>query len=144
MSVLPKNIEGYTTWLNESQSDEKYAHITDEERQKCHTTCDETSSWLYEMLDKQGLLAPTQDPIVTVAQIQTKSNLVATTCSPIKHKMAPKPKKEEKKEEEKAAPAAEPEEKKAGDESGPMDTEPTDEAKPEGAAGPMDVEKTAD
>lgn len=32
VSVLQKNIEGYTTWLNESQSDEKHTHITNEER----------------------------------------------------------------------------------------------------------------
>merc|ERR1712137_807973 len=53
---LQRNVEFYNNWLNSSQGEEKYAHITDEERQKCRSKCDEVSSWMYDMLDKQGSL----------------------------------------------------------------------------------------
>jgi len=161
VAALQKNIEKYKSWLNVSQGDEKFAHITDEEREKCHSTCDETSSWLYEMLDKQGSLAQNEDPVVTVAQIQTKNNLVSNICSPIKHKPAPKPKKEEKKTEEKPAAAStegetkeassESDEKKTGDDNNssggePMETEDTaaEKATTEEGGEPMDVDKSVD
>merc|ERR1712063_129298 len=127
---LQRNVEFYSNWLNSSQSDEKFAHITDEERQKCRSKCDEVSSWMYDMLDKQGSLGQNVDPVVTAAEINSKSREVTDTCSPIMHKPPPKPKKEEKKEEEKPAEANGDKPQEGGSE--PMETEekPTDEAQP--------------
>ena len=47
---LQQSVESYKKWLNESQADEKFAHITDEERQKAIEKCDEISTWMYDML----------------------------------------------------------------------------------------------
>jgi len=128
VSALQQNIEKYKTWLAEAQGNENYSHITEEEFQKCHAKCDETSGWVYEMMDKQGALPTNVNPAFTVAQCRAKSQEVTTWCGPIMHKPKPKPlpkvdpPKEEKKPEE-------PE--KDGD---PMDTD--------GGAEKMDTEET--
>merc|ERR1712183_1062210 len=73
ISVLQRSIEKYKNWLNSAANEEKYAHITDEEKLECHEKCDEISSWMYEMLDKQGAAPTYVDPVVTIAQIQEKN-----------------------------------------------------------------------
>jgi heat shock protein 4 len=87
--------------VNDSQADDLYSHITDEEREKVRSLADSTSAWLYGLLDKQGAMAPNQDPVLTVAAIKSKSAELTMTCSPIMNK--PKPKEEPKKAA--AAPA---------------------------------------
>jgi len=134
-SSLKSTVEKYTNWLNSSVGDEKFAHITDEERTKCHTKCDETSGWMYEMLDKQGSLAVNADPAVTTAQIITRNKELSNSVSPIMHKPVPKPKavpkpEPEKKEEKK-------EEKNEDDVPAPMDT--GEETKVEAETKPMDT-----
>jgi hypothetical protein len=54
----------YNKWVNESQTDEKYVHITDKERATVDSKCDETSTWLYGELDKQGGMAGNHDPVL--------------------------------------------------------------------------------
>jgi heat shock protein 4 len=120
-----KNITKYKTWLNESQGNEKFAHITDEEFSSCHAKCDAVSSWVYDMLDKQASVAANANPAFTVADLSAKSSELTKFCSPIMHKPAPKPKKVEK-------PKEEPKEEPKTEE--PMDTE----EKP--PAADMDVE----
>ena len=122
MTMLQKTLEKYTSWINSSQGDENYAHITDEERNNCSSKCDTVSAWMYEMLDKQGGLAANVDPVVTVEDIYAKNKEVIDLVSPIMHKPKPKPKVEEKKEEE---PAAEKKEE-TEEEPEPMETEPTE------------------
>jgi len=100
LSSLQANLEKYKQWLNESQSDEKYAHITDEERNTCHAKCDEVSSWMYDMMDKQGSKPQSADPILKVADINFKNRELNNVCSPIKHKPIPKKKEEPKPAEE--------------------------------------------
>ena len=123
VASLQKNIEKYKTWLNESQGNENFAHITEEEFSKCHAKCDEVSSWVYEMLDKQGSVALHANPVFTVADVNAKNVELTNVCSPIMHKPAPKPKKEEK-------PAAEPEtsDKQTNPEPMETDTAPAAEA----------------
>jgi heat shock protein 4 len=104
VSSLKASLEVYNKWVNESQADEKYEHITDEERATVHGQCDEISAWLYGMLDKQGGMAANQDPILTVALLNSKQKELVDKCKPIMTKKAPKKKKEEPKKEE--APAA--------------------------------------
>ena len=122
MTMLQKTLEKYTSWINTSQGDENYAHITDEERNNCSSKCDTVSAWMYEMLDKQGGLAANVDPVVTVEDIYAKNKEVIDLVSPIMHKPKPKPKVEEKKEEE---PAPENKEE-TKEEPEPMETEPTE------------------
>jgi hypothetical protein len=109
---LKASLEVYNKWVNESQTDEKYEHITDEERATVHGMCDEVSAWLYGMLDKQGGMAANQDPILTVALLNSKQKELVDKCKPIMTKKAPKKKKEEPKKEDPPAaaetPAAEP------------------------------------
>jgi molecular chaperone DnaK (HSP70) len=124
MTMLQKTLEKYTSWINTSQGDENYAHITDEERSNCSAKCDTVSAWMYEMLDKQGGLAANVDPVVTLEAIYAKNKEVIDLVSPIMHKPKPKPKVEEKKEEESSAEKKEEEENKPEpmDTSEPMET----------------------
>lgn len=134
IAVLKRTIEKYQNWVNTSASDEQYAHITDEEWTKCREVCDSTSNWMYDAMDKQGSLSLSDNPAVTVAEINGKSNEITKAVSPIMHKPKPKPKVEEKKEEK-----AEGEEKPAEAGAEPMET---DEKPAEGdakAAEPMDT-----
>ena len=106
VSNLQQTLETYKNWATDSQTNDIYAHITDEERNKVHSTCDETSAWMYEKLDQQGSLAPNQDPVLTVAELEAKVRALKETCGPIMHKPVPKktelpkPKEEPKKDEE--------------------------------------------
>merc|ERR1712176_253493 len=141
MKSLQMNIEKYKNWaLQESQSNPIYAHITDEERQKVVTKCDEASSWMYEMLDKQGSLPLNVDPVVTVSQIQSNSHGVTNVCSPIRYKKAPPPpKKEAPKENEsgKSAGASKPAE---ADGATPMDGVETEKGSSTAQDAPTEME----
>jgi heat shock protein 4 len=126
---LQQSVETYKKWLNESQADEKFAHITDEERQKAIEKCDEISTWMYDMLDKQGYLPTNADPACTVAEIQAKNTELNSVVSPIMHKPAPKPPKvEEPKAEDKPSEEKAEEPKAEETPAEPMETEETPEA----------------
>merc|ERR1712238_127017 len=56
---------------------------------------DEISSWMYEMLDKQGSKSITDDPVLTVSEITIKTKELTILINPIMHKPKPKPKKKE-------------------------------------------------
>jgi len=131
IASLQRKIKMYQQWLSESQGKDEYAHITEDERQTCHTKCDEISTWMYEMMDKQGSVPANVDPIVKVSEISAKNQELTKVCSAIKHK--PAPKVEKKKEE----PAPAKEEKKE-EEPVPMETE--EAPKDNGEAVPMETE----
>lgn len=139
VATLQRKVEMFTQWLNESAGKEEYGHITDDERQKCHSKCDEISSWMYEILDKQGSIAVNVNPVVTVAEINAKAKELTDTCSPIRHKPAPapapKPAKEEKKVEEKAPTTSGP--KAEGE---PMETEATEPETAEAKSETMEMD----
>jgi heat shock protein 4 len=131
MAMLQKTIEKYTSWLNTSSGDENYAHITEEERAKCQKVVDDSTAWMYDMLDKQGGLAANVDPVVTVAQIYAKNQEVSNTVSPIMHKPKPKPKAEEKKQEPADEPKKDEEAETKKEESAETETaEPMDTSEP--------------
>jgi heat shock protein 4 len=129
-SALQKYVEQCRNWLNNIQTDEKYKHITDEEREDCHLKCDEISSWVYDQLDKQGSLPQNVDPVVTVQNINDRSKELQKVMDPIIKK--PAPKKEEKKPEPKVEePDDTKKEEAKKDEAEPMETDkPADEAEP--------------
>jgi heat shock protein 4 len=137
MTALQRTIEKYQSWNNTSAADEQYAHITEEEFTKCREACDTAANWMYETMDKQGSLAPNQDPAVTTEAIHAQTNSLTKTISPIMHKPKPKPKPVEKKEEEKPA-----EEKPAEEGEKPDEPMEDTEEKPaaEDKAEPMETE----
>merc|ERR1712238_438199 len=87
---------------------------------------DEISSWMYEMLDKQGSKSITDDPVLTVSEITIKTKELTILINPIMHKPKPKPKKEEKKVEEKTEEKKEGDEKAAEGKNVDMEEKPTD------------------
>lgn len=101
VAALQKSVEKYKKWFADAQGNVAFSHITDDEINSCHLKCDEVSSWIYDMLDKQGALGLDVDPIFTAAEVNAKNKEVANICSPVVHKPKPKPKEEPKKEEKK-------------------------------------------
>lgn len=120
VSVLQRSIEKYKNWVSMAQADDKFEHITDDEIGLCYAKCDEISSWLYDMLDKQGSLPLSENPAFTVGEVQTKSRELTTVLSPIMNKPKPIPKKEQKREEKDEEKTSKKEAKEQ--EPQPMDT----------------------
>eukprot|EP00586_Coscinodiscus_wailesii_P006344 CAMPEP_0172487582 /NCGR_PEP_ID=MMETSP1066-20121228/16713_1 /TAXON_ID=671091 /ORGANISM="Coscinodiscus wailesii, Strain CCMP2513" /LENGTH=853 /DNA_ID=CAMNT_0013254283 /DNA_START=120 /DNA_END=2681 /DNA_ORIENTATION=- len=139
VSSLQRNIEKYKNWVQSAQADEKYAHITEEEISTCYSKCDDISSWLYDMLDKQGGLPANVNPAFTCQDVQNKNKELTAVINPIMNKPKPKPKKEEKKKDEEAKKEEGTDEKASGDEPQPMDTS-EEAAKEEEKAEPMDTQ----
>jgi heat shock protein 4 len=128
VSTLQQSLEKYQNWVNQEATDEAYAHITDDERQRVQSKCDEISAWMYDMLDQQGALPNHQDAVLTVFDLQAKNKDLIDTCGPVLRK--PKPAAPKKEPE----PAAQPEgEAKTADEvppPEPMEGVEESEAKP--------------
>jgi heat shock protein 4 len=124
--------------LNESQLDEKYAHVTDGERQQCHAKCDEISSWIYDMLDKQGSLPQHVDPVLKVADINSKNAELTKVCNPVMLKPAPKKEvKVEKPAEQKDATNA----KETPNGAAPEPMDATAEKAPDTGTEPVEMER---
>jgi hypothetical protein len=130
MTALQRTIEKYQSWSNSASGDEQYSHITEEEFMKCREACDVAASWMYDVMDKQGLRSSHQDPIVTTAEINAKTNDLTKTISPIMHKPKPKPKPVEKKEDMMSEDNATGTEEAKGEESKTTEPMETDEAPP--------------
>jgi len=138
MSSLQNTIERYKQWVTNTLADEKYDHIPDEDKNKCHKKCDETSSWMYDMLDKQSNIPSSADPVVTVAAINMKAQELMTFINPILNKPKPAPKKEPEKKSEASAEGDKPAEQKDAS-SNDMEVETT-ATESEVEATPMDTE----
>jgi heat shock 70kDa protein 4 len=129
VAKLKDSLELYSNWVNESQVNDIYAHITDEERTKVRNWCDEISGWMYEKLDQQGGLAPNQDAILTVADLEAKNQFLNVNCGPIMRRPVPIKKNEPTKDakaDEKTTPPV-------GTETNGNESKPTEET-------PMDVD----
>lgn len=99
LNNLKANLELYQNFVNDSQTNDAYKHITDEDREKVRDYTDKTSGWMYEMMDKQGDLGLNQDPVLTIAELHSKNTQLNTNCGPIMRKPVPKPPKVEPKKE---------------------------------------------
>jgi heat shock protein 4 len=124
VAALQKAVEQQKTWLNDAQASDDYKHISYDEFSTCYAKCDEISSWLYDMIDKQGALGPDADPAFTVLEANTKTKELTNSVNALMRK--PKPKVTTPAPEEKPKDPA-PEPPKAD----PMDTDD---------GGKMDVE----
>jgi len=76
-----------------NNTDEKYEHWNDEDRENIRKAASIAESWLYDELPKQSELSSAQDPILTSDMIRAKMKTMRDTCLPIINK--PKPKVEE-------------------------------------------------
>jgi heat shock protein 4 len=112
-----------------ASADEKYAHITPEERKKVLDECAVEDTWLCAALSAQDKLSKADPPALTISQLKQKKTALEQVVNPIMHK--PKPKKEEPKKEE--AKPAEPAAAAAADAAKPADAAAAD-AKPADAA----------
>ena len=110
-----------------STPNEKYDHITEEEKKPVRDLIAESQSWLQKMLVEQSNLALTQDPVLRCADILDRMKNVDALYKKVISKPKPAPKKEEKKPEEKK------EEKKdsASDNEEKMEEEKPEEKKEE-------------
>lgn len=84
--------------------DEKYAHITDEERARVRSHVDEAVESIMKLCDESAKLPDFEDPLITCRNIKGRAKQVADLCRPIMNRPKPKaePKPAEKKEEEPA------------------------------------------
>lgn len=130
VAALQKKIEDFKKWFADAQSNEAYAHITTDEFSKCFAKCDEVSSWLYDMLDKQGSLPANVEPAFTAADANAKAQELQTVCGPIMYKPKPKPPVDipkeappPKKEEETPTPMDTDEEGKVQEEADKMEVD---------------------
>jgi len=85
-----------------NSSDEKYEHLTDEDREKVRKACEETSQWLDQQSAGQEKLPQTSDPVLTSGMINEEVKKVQRICLPVVNKKKPPPPKpkEQKKPEE--------------------------------------------
>ncbi|XP_053191241.1 heat shock 70 kDa protein 4L isoform X2 [Scomber japonicus] len=75
------------------QKDERYLHLTTEEKSAVEKCVNESMGWLNSKINAQSKLAITQDPIVKVADIIAKIQELEDVCNPVINR--PKPTVEE-------------------------------------------------
>lgn len=74
-AALVATLEEYKGMVKSTE--EKYAHIADEERDKVRAELQAAETWLYDLLAKQGELPLHADPVLTVQAIKDKQNALA-------------------------------------------------------------------
>lgn len=75
-------------------TDEKFAHIPEEEREKVKVACAAATQWLSDVTAKQAALSRTQNPAFLVSDVSSQRDKLVSTCRPIMNKPKPKPKVE--------------------------------------------------
>ncbi|XP_030306638.1 heat shock 70 kDa protein 4L isoform X2 [Calypte anna] len=116
IQLLMKAVEAY------KNKDEKYDHLDPAEMEKVEKYINEAMNWLNSKMNAQNKLSLTQDPVVKVAEILTKSKELDSFCNPIIYK--PKPKIE---------PPSDGQSKANGEHNGPVNGQSGAEPKPEPA-----------
>merc|ERR1711871_1792554 len=81
---------------------EKYDHLTDEQRSEVIKKCDETTAWLDAKKAEQANLPKSVDPVLTIASLKEQRDSVKSVCSPIVNTPKPKPVIPEPKDDENA------------------------------------------
>ena len=118
-----------------STPNEKYDHITDEDKKPVREMIADAQSWLQKMLVEQSNLALTQDPVLKAVDILDRMKNVDALYNKVMSKPKPAPKKEEKKEEEKKT-----EEKKEEEKEKETEEEKEEKKEEEKDDNKMDVE----
>jgi len=120
---LKKSIQDYKSFV--TSADEKYAHITDVERDIVRKACADEEAWIYDQMEAQGKLPANVDPVLTCNIISQHQREFQDKCRPIMNKpkpQAPKPKPEENSKEGEGKDGAEP----AADADAPKDADGAD------------------
>ncbi|RUS21101.1 heat shock protein 70 family [Endogone sp. FLAS-F59071] len=110
--LLRESIELFQA--NALSSEEKFAHISVDDKQQVVDRCDKARRWLDEQLAKQEKIPKTENPVVTAKDILKERESLVHFCSPLlsKPKPAPKPTEAPKPEEAAKPDDNKPEEKK--------------------------------
>ncbi|NXY81515.1 HS74L protein, partial [Alcedo cyanopectus] len=116
IQLLMKAVEAY------KNKDEKYDHLDPAEMEKVEKYISEAMNWLNSKINAQNKLSLTQDPVVKVAEILSKSKELDSFCNPIIYK--PKPKIEAPNDGQAKA---------NGEHNGPVNGQSGTETKPEPA-----------
>merc|ERR1712137_1136850 len=95
IDALMEAIRYYKAFV--TTTEEKYAHITAEQRQKVTDKINETEDWLNNLTTRQNELPKTADPVLLSSEIEKKKDALVHFSNPIVN--TPVPKKEVKKED---------------------------------------------
>lgn len=150
IKALKEAMDQSKNWLSGPASSSDNAHITDEDRSTVRTACNDAETWLYSQLEKQGMLEPNVDPVLTTEDLAKQRKELVDKCKPIVNKPKPKPPKVEEKKEETTpdtAPEAQPaDDAKSEEKDAPVDTsegkDETAEVKAEEGAEAKNEEET--
>jgi heat shock 70kDa protein 4 len=71
--------------------EEKFKHITDEDRDTVRSEVSKTEEWMFDLIGKQGSLNKNQTPVLTCTEISKKRNALFVATNPIMIKKAPAP-----------------------------------------------------
>merc|ERR1712000_512271 len=93
---LQEAIKYYRAFV--ATTEEKYAHISEEQRQKVTDKINETEDWLNKLQAKQNELPKTSDPVLLTHAIEQRKEELTRFSNPIVN--TPKPKPQPKKEPE--------------------------------------------
>ncbi len=86
-----------------TKDQERYEHLTDEQRQQVREKCDAAQGWLAENREAQKALPLSVDPVLTIKLCKEQRKEVIGVCKPIVNTPKPQPPKEEPKAPEAAA-----------------------------------------
>jgi heat shock protein 4 len=101
---LSQQVQNYLSVANSVSPD--HAHITEDERKKVRSACDEALNWLSSQQEAQGKLPLHKDPILTASTIDDKVQKLKQECRSIVEKPKPKPAEPKKENKPAAAPKA--------------------------------------
>merc|ERR1719223_1909881 len=89
-----------------ASTDEEYAHIEQEQKDKVSSECSAAQAWMAELQAKLEGMAPTADPPFKAAEVTAKVAELSGSCEPILRTPKPLPKVEPAPEPPADAPAA--------------------------------------
>ena len=98
-----------------TKDEEKYSHLTEEQRKEVNDKCEATRSWLNDILKTQSATAMNVDPVVTMSKLKEERKSVINVCKPIVNTPKPKPTAQEEVDAADAKAKADGEGKKDGE-----------------------------
>ena len=140
---LRRVVDSNKQWCADT-TNEKFLHISDEDRDVIRAASTQAENWLFDMLDKQGNLSKNQDPVLTLDLLSSKMKELFSKCNPIMTKLKPKPKEEPKPEPEPETAKADAPAGENGEETSADGAAKEGDADPDAAESKMEVEDKVD